>query len=221
MKRIKFLLPALFIGAGVLFLTGCGDDDLSVPVITLEGDDPQIIDLGGTYTESGAIATDDTDGDISDNVVIDATGVNTAIVGKYTVTYTVTDEAGNTGVSERNVWVRATADDYVGFFTVVENCAGSIPSYEIQMEKINETSLRLTNLGDFSAGETIFDMELSGDLNEIVSINDTDDTDPDLTCTASGELVQGVAGSMNLNVSYTFDDGADSFTCSDVDIEQN
>jgi hypothetical protein len=221
MKRLKLLLPALFIGAGMLFFTGCGDDDLTIPVIVLNGDNPQIIDLGDAYTEQNATATDDADGDITAGITIDASGVNTNMVGKYTVTYTVTDEAGNTGVAERDVWVRATADDYVGFFTVTENCAGAIPAYEIQIEKINETTLRLTNLGDFSAGETVFDMELSGDLNEIVTINDTDDTDPSLSCNASGELVHGMAGMMHFNVSYTFDDGSSSFTCSDVDIEQN
>jgi hypothetical protein len=185
MKRFKLLFPALFIGAGMLMVTGCGDDDLSAPSIVLEGDNPQIIDLGTAYTEAGATAT------------------------------------GNTAVEERDVWVRATTENYVGFFTVVENCAGSIPAYEIQIERINATTLRVTNLGDFSAGETVYDMEVSGDLNDIVSINGADATDPSLFCTASGELVNGVDGSMLINMSYSFDDGVDSFTCSDVDIEQN
>lgn len=221
MKRMKILVPALFLGAGVLFMTGCGTDDLDAPVVTLNGDNPQIIDLGDAYTEAGAIATDNEDGDISASIVTDATGVNTAMVGKYTVTYTVVDEAGNTGTAERDVWVRATADDYVGFFTVTENCIGSIDPYEINIVKINATTVRVSNLGDFDAGETLFDMELSGDLNDVVTINDSDDNDATLFCTASGSLVNGMSGAMHFNVSYTFDDGTDSFTCSDVDIEQN
>ena len=221
MKRFKLLIPALFIGAGLFMVTGCGDDDLSAPSIVLEGDNPQIIDLGDAYTEAGATATDNEDGDISADISTDASGVNTGVVRKYTVTYTVTDKAGNTAVEERDVWVRATTENYVGFFTVVENCAGSIPAYEIQIERINATTLRVTNLGDFSAGETVFDMEVSGDLNDVVTINGTDATDPSLSCTASGELVSGIDGSMSINMSYTFDDGSSSFTCSDVDIDQN
>lgn len=221
MKRMKLLIPALFLAAGTLFVTGCGDDDLDAPSITLNGDSPQIIDLGGTYTEAGAVATDNEDGDISASIVTDASAVNTDMVGKYTVTYTVVDEAGNTGTAEREVWVRATTDNYEGFFTVVESCVGSIPAYEIQIEKINATTLRVTNLGDFSAGETVFDMTVSGDLNDILTINDSDDTDPSLNCDASGELIHGEVGAMHFNMSYTFDDGVDSFTCSDVDVEQN
>jgi hypothetical protein len=221
MKRIKLLLPVLFLGAGALFFAGCGTDDLSAPVITIDGDNPLIIDLGGTYTEMGAIATDNEDGDISASIVADASGVNTAKVGKYTVTYSVVDEAGNNGTAERNVWVRATAEDYEGFFTVTESCAGSIAPYEIEIQKINATTLRVINIGDYTAGATVLDMEMSGDLYDQLSIADADDTDPSLFVTASGELTNGVQGSMNFNMSYTLDDGVDPFTCSDVDFEQN
>lgn len=217
---MKVLFPVLFLAAGALFVTGCGEDDLDAPVITLEGDDPQIIDLGGTYTELNATATDNEDGDITASIVIDASAVNTNMVGKYTVTYTVVDEGGNTGTAEREVWVRATADAYEGFYTVTEACIGAIAPYEIEIVRINDNTLRVTNLGDFSAGETVFNIDLSGDLYDVLTINDSDDTDPDLFCTASGELEHGELGGMHFNMSYTFDDGTDSFTCSDVEIEQ-
>ncbi|MHB0755979.1 immunoglobulin-like domain-containing protein [Polaribacter sp. M15] len=65
------------------------------PIITLIGNNPQTIVLGTTYTELDATANDDTDGDISNNIVIDDSNVNTNVVGSYTVTYNVVDTAGN------------------------------------------------------------------------------------------------------------------------------
>ena len=44
-------------------------------------------------------------------------------------------------------------------------------------------------------------MELSGDLNDVVTINDSDDNDATLFCTASGSLVDGMSGAMHFNVS--------------------
>ena len=69
--------------------------DTTAPVITLVGDNPQEINNGDAYTELGATATDDVDGDISANIVIDSSAVDTSVDGSYTVTYDVSDAAGN------------------------------------------------------------------------------------------------------------------------------
>ena len=50
---------------------------------------------GGTFTEPGVFAWDATDGDISNKVVITGGPINTATVGTYTLTYNVSDKAGN------------------------------------------------------------------------------------------------------------------------------
>ncbi len=66
--------------------------DCVPPVITLLGDNPQIIELGAGYTELGATIDDGVT-----NVVIDASGfVDT--VGSYTIRYNATDAAGNVAV---------------------------------------------------------------------------------------------------------------------------
>ncbi len=64
------------------------------PVITLNGGNVTLT-VGDTYTEQGATATDDEDGDISANIVIGGDMVNTAVAGTYTVTYNVMDSYGN------------------------------------------------------------------------------------------------------------------------------
>ena len=70
-------------------------EDTTLPVITLLGDNPVTIEVGSTYTDAGATATDTYDGDITSSIVTVST-VNTAIVGVYTVTYNVSDASGNT-----------------------------------------------------------------------------------------------------------------------------
>jgi parallel beta-helix repeat protein len=78
--------------------TKCGAD-IEKPVITLVGVNPQQLTVGDVYTELGATASDDRDGDITGNIVIDASAVNVAVAGSYVVTYNVVDAAGNTAVT--------------------------------------------------------------------------------------------------------------------------
>ncbi len=69
--------------------------DTTAPAITLVGANPQVIEAGSPYVELGATATDNYDGDLTGSIVINATAVNTAVVGSYSVTYDVTDTSGN------------------------------------------------------------------------------------------------------------------------------
>ncbi|MFD2551596.1 immunoglobulin-like domain-containing protein [Bizionia sediminis] len=69
--------------------------DTTKPVITLIGSPTINLTVGATYTELGATATDNIDGNISSNIVISGT-VNTNIAGTYTRNYNVSDAAGNT-----------------------------------------------------------------------------------------------------------------------------
>ncbi|WP_461445673.1 Ig-like domain-containing protein, partial [Maribacter sp.] len=71
------------------------EPDTTPPVITLLGDNPLILNAGNSYIESGATATDNVDGDISGNIVIDASALNSNEEGSYEVTYNVSDAAGN------------------------------------------------------------------------------------------------------------------------------
>ncbi|MBI5002022.1 DUF5011 domain-containing protein [Candidatus Woesearchaeota archaeon] len=69
--------------------------DTTIPVITLVGANPQTIEVGDAYTELGATALDNYDGDITSSISIDATAVDTSTLGSYTVTYDVSDSSGN------------------------------------------------------------------------------------------------------------------------------
>ena len=69
--------------------------DTTPPVIVLNGSSPVNLTVGDTYTELGATATDNIDGDISGSIVIGGDTVNTSVAGTYIVTYNVSDTAGN------------------------------------------------------------------------------------------------------------------------------
>jgi hypothetical protein len=71
--------------------------DTTKPVITLLGSSPIAIEVGSNYSDAGATATDNYDGNITASLVIAST-VNTGHLGTYTVTYTVSDRAGNAAI---------------------------------------------------------------------------------------------------------------------------
>jgi uncharacterized protein YycO/photosystem II stability/assembly factor-like uncharacterized protein len=83
----------------------------AVPLITLIGDNPISLELGTPYQEPGATAQDAEEGNLTDSIVITgAVDVNTE--GHYTITYKVSDKAGNTATETRTVNVVATPNSY-------------------------------------------------------------------------------------------------------------
>ena len=109
--RIRFLPAKPDLAASLilgLMLSGCNvsstkDDDSNTqgnvdtipPVISLLGDDPLSLVQGDEYVEPGAMAMDDTDGDLTSIISIDTSGLTTTTAGNYAVTYNVADSAGN------------------------------------------------------------------------------------------------------------------------------
>jgi uncharacterized protein YjbI with pentapeptide repeats len=82
--------------------------DTTAPVITILGNNPENVTVGGTYTDAGATAVDALDGAITPI----ATGlVDTTTIGSYTITYTATDAAGNIATATRTVNVTAFPAD--------------------------------------------------------------------------------------------------------------
>ena len=70
--------------------------DTTVPLITLEGEATVTLEVGASYTDAGATANDNYDGDITETIVI-VNNVDLAVVGTYAVTYNVSDANGNAG----------------------------------------------------------------------------------------------------------------------------
>ena len=79
--------------------------DTVPPVMTLIGANPFYVELGSTFADPGATATDLCAGAVS---VIASGMVNTNAVGTNTLTYTAGDGSGNTNTATRTVIVRDT-----------------------------------------------------------------------------------------------------------------
>ena len=77
--------------------------DTTPPVITLNGDVNLTLNVGDKYTELGATATDDKDGNV--NVDINGT-VDTSKTGTYTIIYTAKDMAGNIATINRKIEIK-------------------------------------------------------------------------------------------------------------------
>ena len=81
-------------------------DDIS-PVIVIIGDNPVQHEQGTEYVDSGATASDNNDGDITENIQTE-NSVNSSVAGSYTVTYSVVDSSGNSHQAVRDVIVSDT-----------------------------------------------------------------------------------------------------------------
>ena len=91
-------------------------EDKISPVITILGANPMFVTVGETYTELGATAIDNVDGDISSSIKIEGE-VDTLVIKSYQVTYSAIDSAGNKSSVKRTVVVspvRSTETDSVG-----------------------------------------------------------------------------------------------------------
>ena len=105
--------------------------DATVPVITLLGASPVAIEQNATYNDRGATAVDDVDGVITANIAV-VNSVDTAMVGTYTVTYDVSDAAGNVAQQVvRTVEVLPTGNAAARSMALQQPLTGSAASVEI------------------------------------------------------------------------------------------
>jgi hypothetical protein len=106
MKKRMLFIGSLIV-SGMLFFTACETTDLTAPVISLTGSGEITIDLGDTYNDQGATAQDNKDGNITTQIVVTGLPQNTFQCGTYTITYTVTDKAGNQTQATRILKIRS------------------------------------------------------------------------------------------------------------------
>ena len=91
--------------------------DVIAPVISLKGRQYSSRIVGGRFSEPGFTATDECDGDITGNVEVEGS-VNTQAAGTYTITYKVSDSAGNVTEIQRVIKIlEPTNGDKVIYLT--------------------------------------------------------------------------------------------------------
>ncbi|MDE0821425.1 MAG: DUF5011 domain-containing protein, partial [Opitutales bacterium] len=90
----------------VVLLYGDGFSDFDrLPVITLAGGNPLQVNINTDFTDPGATAADHEDGDLGalEGKFPEENPIDTSKLGRWTLTYTVTDSAGNTVTATRDV----------------------------------------------------------------------------------------------------------------------
>ena len=131
--------------------------DTVPPVITLLGSTPVNIDLCSTYTDAGATALDDVDGDITSQIVT-VNPVKSGTEGTYTVTYNVNDSSGNAAT-------QVTRTVNVTFNGAIDSDGDGI---------LNSSEGKLDTDGDGVCDYKDLDADNDGILDSVEGIVDTD-----------------------------------------------
>lgn len=93
------------------------------PSITVNGNNPENINVGATYTDAGATATN-TDGSV---VAVTTSGqVDASTKGTYTLNYTATNDNGTT-TATRTVNVNIGQDNWLVTWAAASDCGNAFP----------------------------------------------------------------------------------------------
>ena len=149
--------------------------DTTAPVITVDGENPATVELGATYTDAGATA------DGGETVTTSGT-VDTSTVGTYTITYSATDAAGNTGTATRTVIVEALSvgeiDDLIRVYPNPVKDYVMVTASELTLTKIfdirgvmlKSTSKQKIDISEFIPGVYILKTETTTGKGLIVKL---------------------------------------------------
>jgi hypothetical protein len=125
----------LFIGPEGTDATDLDNLDMTPPKITVQGNNPALVEIGSAYSDLGATVTDN----VNDNLGVHSQGevIDTSVEGTFEVVYTATDSAGNVGTVTRTV--------------IVYDPANGIPELpdntETTEEVIDEVTAPVENIG--------------------------------------------------------------------------
>ena len=129
--------------------------DTTPPVITLNGAPSVTLNVGDNYSDAGATASDDVDGDLTGKIVtVDPVDVNTA--GDYTITYNVSDAAENPAaqVSRLVHVVAQTTQHQLTTTTIDQDTTLSAGEYTYENLVITNNA-HLYLLGDPNSGSSL------------------------------------------------------------------
>jgi len=164
-KNSIFALPAILIA---ITIGSCKKADVTPPTITLNGGNSITVYRGDVFTDPGASANDDRDGDLTPDIQVSGTVGSAA--GVYTLNYSVNDKAGNHAEAQRIVYVKYKNAYLAGNYNVVETSPFGTVNYT------GNVTSGTSNLTEFVFGSTmtsnpiVVDANLDGQLNDNISI---------------------------------------------------
>ncbi len=217
-KQILAITAVVFVGTAVTF-TSCKTEDTTAPSITVTGGNAQSQNLPatagqGTWTNPTATATDDEDGDLTTSVTVTGT-VDPNTAGNYTLTYTVSDAAGNTATEQVVVSIVNAADFAGGAYTGDDTCQVSpVLPYNSTWTASSTVNNRVAigNFGAFGQSVSVAATLTGGNITfstPFVLIGQASVSSASGTYTASGNNVTA-------NITYQWTDGSSTEVCSSV-----
>jgi len=185
---------------GAMF-TSCKKDDADTvaPTITLNGSSTVYVQKGQTYSDAGAVGSDNVDGTIT---VASAGTVNQNTTGTYTISYTGKDNAGNAAAEQKRI---VYVVDFTGLYDLSDKVTSTDTSVNgtytgvANVSVSNSTNNKMT-IGNFGAiGNSVYVDATWAGATLTFNGNVVGAATPG-TITGSG-TISGSTGS-NLNVTY-------------------
>ena len=199
-----FLYITIFLWTFLLAACGGGggggdddDDDTTAPTLTLLGSNPFNFEAAGSYSDPGATALDNVDGNITANIIVSGDNVDTFTVGVYSVLYNVSDAAGNAaaqltrtvnvvdttppeitliGPDPLNITIGGTFTDPGA--TALDSLDGDITANIVDVDDVNTAAVGnyvvTYNVSDAAGNEAT-------QLSRVVNVNGVDTVAPSLT----------------------------------------
>lgn len=187
--------------------------DITAPVITLTGATPVTVAVGDSYADAGATALDNIDGDITANIIT-VNPVNTAVVGSYTVTYNVSDAAGNAAIPVTRavnvtdtispvVTVTGANPQIIEVGTAYTELGATVAdNYDTGLvATINSSAVNMAVVGSYTVTYDVVDSSGNNAAQVTRAVNVVDTTAPVITMLGSSPVT------VLVHTSYT-DDGA-------------
>ncbi len=164
--------------------------DTTAPVITILGSNPFSVEVKTSYSDAGATAADNVDGDITSRITA-MNNVNINVIGIYAVTYAVSDAAGNPATATRNVSVVDTTAPVITLIgsnpmaitkggTYTEPGATANDNYDATISVAITGSVNTNVIGTYTITYTATDS--SGNpatATRAVTVSESDDGDDD------------------------------------------
>jgi hypothetical protein len=212
MKKMILSIAALAMIFGVTLITSCSKDDTTAPVITLVGSSTVTVTLGSSYTDAGATANDNKDGDLTSSIVSTyaaTSNPNTNLVGTYTITYTVSDAAGNTGTATRTVNVVNSAAFLAGTYNVTDIGTGDSTgtwTYAVTVTASStvNNNISIANFGGFGSSVMIAATYTASNS----TLNIASQIPSALAVTVQGTGITNTTSILSTNTSTDFGGGA-------------
>ena len=221
MKNRFFVKHGFYVLLLITF-SSCKKKDIILPTITLAGENNVRQILNTQWTDPGYQATDNSDGDITTNVVVSGK-VNKDFAGTYLITYTVADNSGNETSVNRNVTIYNEAGFLAGKYFANDTCQLSAAvTYTAYITPSTSTNMEFTieNFGEWNlvcSCHPIIKMNMSGSSkNSLLSWNNQMIAGTDSLLAASGGGIISSLSPPQLSFSYQWANGNTTKICSSL-----